>query len=277
MEDGKGSGDHKNAASEGSPTPKIENRKPINPTKPDRPKNKPTTRKKNSLDRWKRSWRASGPVRKLEVILLGITSIGGVGYLIAFIWISVWQTHKAQAPLVVHTHPPRFLQPFYCSRERGYSAGNSEGAAIKNIGNRTAFNVNPWVVDTLKFIPEEKHEPGDKRFEIPAEDCSARSIADKMSFPLSPGDERTPEFRQSAGTISAISALWPGEKVQLYEAECVAYSDEYGASHETCDTYRFNVPSNDPIDAISGTPVFLCDGRPVVGQFSEAIEGHCQQ
>jgi len=94
-----------------------------------------------------------------------------------------------------------------------------------------------------------------------------------MDFPLPPGIEKSPQIRQSAMTLPPLNE---GETVQFYVAECVYYSDDSGAKHGTCDTYRLNLPSSDPLDKFGGSPSFTCDGTPKMGIFTESIGGHCQ-
>jgi hypothetical protein len=47
--------------------------------------------RKDSISKMRKSWRTSGPIRKLEIILLAIVAAGGVGYLVAYISVSIWQ------------------------------------------------------------------------------------------------------------------------------------------------------------------------------------------
>jgi hypothetical protein len=235
------------------------------------------THKKEKHGLW-RNWKALSRTRQVELSFLGLVAIGGIGYLIAYICVSVWQGRQARAiaqmehaPLVIHSRPPELLMPFTCDAKDGLRTGNMQ-SFVKNIGNATAFDVNPFF-GTRKIIPEKKR--GQPFFDDPpVGDCGAKIDKTPMDFPLPPGVEKSPQLRQSVMTLPPLS---DGETVQLYITECVYYSDDSAIKHGTCDTYRLFLPSSDPLDRFGGSPSFFCDGVPKMGRFTESIGGHCQK
>jgi len=193
----------------------------------------------------------------------------GIGYLIAYIDISTWQTRMENEPVVVHSLPPALLQPFTCDVEKGLSTGNMQ-LAIKNIGKGRANDVFPhWMF--MKVIPEKRR--GDPFVDDPpAVDCSIK-IKRAEGFPLDVGVEMFPQIRQS---VMSLPKLGKGEPVQLYFSNCVFYWDDQGTQHATCDRYRLDLPSSNPLDRIIGSPSFMCDGQPKSGKFMSDLSGHCE-
>jgi len=222
---------------------------------------------------WKRSWRSSSPVRKVEIIFLGIGTAAAIGY----IGVTVWQTLQTKwisqiqyAPLVIHSRPPEFLQPFTCSAETGFHSGNMQ-SFVKNKGNARAVNVNPYM-SIIKIIPE--HKTGNPFIDdLPAVNCDGKFKMPGAEFNLAPGDEVSPQIRQTAMTLPPLAK---DSIVQLYDMECVFYLDDYAANHATCDTYRLELPSTNSLDKLRGSPSFTCDGTERIGKFTGAITGHCQ-
>jgi hypothetical protein len=231
---------------------------------------KTTHKGKKSL---RESWRSSSQLKKIEMILLGLVAVGGIGYLIAYIIVSIsqnTQTKKQHAPLVINSRPPEFLQPFICDFKNGFRSGNMQNF-VKNVGNATATNVFPSL-NRFKIVPERK--TGNAFIdEPPIGDCNAKMGPSAVAFPLAPGIEMRPQYRQ---TVMSLPNLTEGDSIQLYDAVCLYYSDDYGVSHGTCDTYRFYFPSNNPLDTLSGSPSFVCDGLPKNGKFVPHVTGHCQ-
>jgi hypothetical protein len=223
-------------------------------------------------------WQRASQPKRLKWTVEGIGVIVGLLILANYIWgnlQTMWNFHIEHAPLVVHSKPPVLVQPFVCSPQNGYLFGNVVAASVKNIGNRTALRTYPLDL-TTKFVPDQKTGKPiwDK---IPIGKCDTKVGQLPETFPLEPGAERSPQIRDEAGSLPPIGS---GDKVQLFKEECVYYSDEYGGIHATCDTYRLYVPDTDPrdsLDAVSGTPDFVCDGAPIKGYFSPIIGGHCQE
>ncbi len=227
---------------------------------------KPAKQKKKSL---RQSWRETNTLRKIEIVLLALTAVGGTGYLIAYISVSIWQTRMQHAPVVIHSLPPAFLQPFICDPETGFHTGNMQ-LAVKNIGTGRANDVSPyWMF--LKIIPEKRR--GDPAIDGPPPgDCNMKPKRSE-SFPLDVGVEMFPQIRQSAGSLPKLNK---GESVQLYFTNCIFYWDDQGTQHITCDRYRLNLPSSNPLDSILGSPSFVCDGQPKSGKFMSDLQGHCE-
>jgi hypothetical protein len=219
-------------------------------------------------------WRSYSRVKQLEIILAGLAAAGVVGYLIAYIVVSMKQNTLVQMqhmPLVINSRAPQFLQPFICDAEKGFHTGNMQ-TAVKNIGNASAQHVIPYV-NSWKIIPEKK--TGNPFFdELPEVNCKMHLNAKELESPLAPGREAFPQIRQMVGTLPPISKTDP---IQLYWVSCVYYSDEYGDNHGTCDTYRLLFSSTNPLDVLSGSPTFFCDATPKMGKFAGTITGHCQE
>src|SRR5882762_1274966 len=60
-------------------------------------------------------WRSYSRVKQLEVVIAGLAAAGVVGYLIAYIVVSMKQNSQVQMqhmPLVINSRAPQFLQPF---------------------------------------------------------------------------------------------------------------------------------------------------------------------
>lgn len=179
---------------------------------------------------------------------------------------------QAQTPLVVNSRPPEFLQPFTCSPTTGLKTGNMQ-ITVKNIGNRKADDVFAMLLQ-IKIVPEKK--TGNPLFDdIPKGDCDAKINPNPLEFTMAPGEEKRPQIRQMGSM--GMPPISDGDPVQLYAVNCIYYSDEYRHHHGTCDTYRLSFPSSEPLDAINGTPTFVCDGRPKIARFQEALEGHCKK
>jgi len=235
---------------------------------------KSTQTKKSAPKNW---WRAASKFRRLEIILLGIGAAGAVLYLFAYIVVSVKQNAQVQMqhmPLVINSRPPEFLQPFICDTKNGFRAGNMQRFA-KNIGNASAYHVIPFM-NMMKVIPEKR--TGDALIDaLPLVSCDMKintGNTGEIEFPLAPGIEIRPQIRQS---FASIPPLHTDDPVQLYVASCIYYADEYGGRHGTCDTYRVNFPSTNPLDVLQGSPTFFCDATPHIGKFLGHTTGHCQQ
>lgn len=247
------------------------------------PKKASSRSKKTNNDKkksFRRSWQSSGPVAKWTLRATAIGATAALLYFIAYIVVSCNQARQTEhivqiehAPLVIHSRPPELLMPFTCDPKEGLRTGNMQ-SFVKNIGNATAYDVNPFLFNETKIVPEKK--TGHASFDDPpVGDCGAPMDKTPMDFPLPPGIEKSPQIRQSVMTAHALN----GEKetVQFYYAECVYYSDDSAVRHATCDTYRLYLPSSDPLDRFGGTPIFACDGTPRTGKFTESIGGHCQK
>jgi hypothetical protein len=242
---------------------------------------KPDQDKKKS---YRRSWRSTSPIRKIEIIIGGIVAAGAIGYLGVTVWSTLqtkWNFQAEHKPIVVNIRPPQ-IQFFSCNPP-GFSGevitGNID-THIKNIGNATARKVNPYAIMT-KLIPETKS--GNKFIDdaptVTDESCKhPRFKIPGIELSLDPGRESGAGIRQTAGTIPFSVENSP--MVDFYLVSCVYYADESGADHGTCDRYRLNVPVKPKpfgLDNLSGTPSIPCDGSTVTGQFVPDVIGHCEE
>ncbi|SRR5229473_1945447 len=270
MEDHKGAdNNHKTSEDQTLSASQTENGK-----KQDKPNTQPRKSKNQGKKSFRRSWRAASPIQKLGLVITGIGTAVALCLLIVNIWKTLqdkWAVQIQHAPLVINSHPPRLLQPFICNRETGLHLGNMQ-FAMKNVGNASALNVIPYM-RVMKIIPE--HRTGNPIIdEIPIGDCKVSIAAKGLGFPLAPGKEFFSPMRQAVG---AIPPLAEGETVQFHVSSCIYYFDEYGSHHGTCDNYVLLLPSSNPLDILNGSPSFVCDGMPKMGQFGKALTGSCQQ
>jgi len=227
-----------------------------------------------------RNWNELSRTRQLELVLLGIVAMGGIGYLCVTIWGNLqtkWNFEASHKPIVVHNRPPELLQAFACFPGAGFSTGNMR-IFSKNIGNATADKSNDGFIQT-RVVSESKtgHPILDEPPLITDDACRHRPNFDPSTdFSLPAGMQRSSDLRQSAGMSTLGTYLKKGAPVQFYIVPCIYYLDGDGQEHGTCDTYRLLIPSSEPIDRLLGTPSIKCDGRQVTGHFYEAVTGHCQ-
>jgi hypothetical protein len=239
-------------------------------------KSKPVTQDPNREKKksFRRSWKSASPITKLTLIFLALAALGTLAYVGVSIWQTLevrWSAHAQHMPLVINSRAPEFLQPFICDVQKGFHTGNMQ-TAVKNIGNASAYHVVSYF-GFPKIIPEKK--TGKPFFDaLPDVNCKVQVKANELESPLAPGQEMFPQIRQMAGTLPPISNTDP---IQLYWVSCVYYSDDYGAKHATCDTYRLMFPSTNPLDVLSGSPTLFCDATPKMGKFAGTISGHCQE
>jgi hypothetical protein len=217
---------------------------------------------------FRRSWSSTSPLTRIWIIIVAAGAI-------AILWQN-WQARRLarmeSRPLVVNSRPPELLQPLVCDpKSHALTTGNVR-IFLKNAGNARAVNVVPSLV-TIKLVPEKK--TGNASLDdLPSVNCDLKPPTAKDAFNLAPGQQRVTQVSQS---VMSVSGLPQGAAVQLYLVSCVDYSDEHGSNDATCDMYRFNLPSSDPMDVLSGNPIFFCDGIPRAGRFVAAIAGHCQK
>ena len=237
-------------------------------------KSKPSARKTNEQKKksFRRSWQATGAIGKVGIIFAGLGAISALAY----VGVTIWQTLQAKwavqiehSPLVINSRPPQLLQPFICYPQFKY--GNFQ-SAVKNVGSARAVNVSP-PTDYFKIIPEVK--TGNALIDtLPPVNCDGKYTSGKTAFNLAPGEEVFPQTRQG---VRFGPPFQQGEVVQLFLLTCVYYSDDYAVSHTTCDTYRLNLPSTNPLDILAGSPSFVCDANPKIGKFISQVTGHCQK
>jgi hypothetical protein len=264
MEDGDGHDGDSKASDNLTPIP-PKTRKRKQQTKPKLTSKEPENPHKKSF---RKSWRSSGPVAKLTVIFAGLAAAAGIGY----VGVTIWQTLQAKwtvriehAPLVINSRNPEMLQPMVCDREAGLHTGNMR-TTVKNVGNARAVRVMPFM-NLMKIVPEKK--TGNAFIdELPRVNCNWNPAIPEAAFNLAPGQETSTGIRQTAGTTPNLPE---GTVFQLYFVSCVYYSDDYGANHATCDTYRLEFPSTNPLDVLGGSPSFVCDRTPRTGRFFGAI------
>jgi hypothetical protein len=236
-----------------------------------RGKKKPKRKKKQSL---KASWREASPVRKLEIIFLGLAAAAAFSYVGVAIWQNIqtkWLADRAHKPLIVHPRPPGF-QYVACTPTQQVNFGNIV-TYYKNIGDETAPGVNPpfGMVHVIPEKPPERYMRG--RVTLHDSDCAGKGFF--KPAPLEPGIEKSLEMRQSAETIPMDVKY--GDAIQVEFPVCTYYTDKLGTHHGTCDLYRLGVFTKDLplIDKENGAASIPCDGIQYTGKFM-AID-HCQQ
>src|SRR5665811_2249602 len=116
MENNNGANNKPDSTDEATPsTSKNEGRKenPKSKSKSDKTTEKTYPQKTTLCE----SWRSTDAVRKVEIILLTLVAIGGVGYLIAYITVSVKQNSVTQSenrPHVIISRPPTLYGSIVC-------------------------------------------------------------------------------------------------------------------------------------------------------------------
>ncbi len=242
-----------------------------------KPSRQPTKTKRQTKKSFYELWKSASSLRKVELLLLVFTAVGGVGYLIAYITVSTFQSSQVQRehkPTIIHNRPPELLQSFACDAAKGIVRTGNMEVFWKNIGQSTAEHVT-WLKMKGKIIPEKK--TGDPNVDDPpviTEATCNRIVDDGKGTKLDAGVATGFYIRASSGQIPPFEV---GTVVQFYFAHCIFYSDGNGKHHGTCDSYRLFTPSSgNPLDTIFGTPSIVCDGREVTGRFGPSLNGHCE-
>src|SRR2546427_6022368 len=236
-----------------------------------------SSQKKSNKKSLLETWRSFAPSRRWEIGLLALAAAGAVGYLIAYITVSMLQSSQAQKqhmPTIIHNRPPALLQSFACDAAKSIASTGNMEVFWKNIGQSTAEHVT-WQKMKAKIIPEKK--TGDPNVDDPpviTEATCSRIVDDGKGTKLDAGVATGFHIRASSGPIPPFEV---GTVVQFYFAHCIFYSDSYGKHHGTCDSYRLFTPSQgSPLDTILGTRSIVCDGREVMGRFGPTVNGHCE-
>ena len=255
---------------------------------------------------YRRSWRSSSPVRKLEIIILAIGAAVGIGYLGTMIWGNL-QTSQNFAtehrPRVVFSRPPELLGTVECqiTDKAIYLHMGAMRIWVKNNGHgeaNGAFVAGPM----LQLVPEKPiglHEIDD----VPSIDdqfCNQKFSPKMKEFPVGSGEEVSVDMRQAMGAQSLIKTnsisvtfggpqkepeATPGQAsagiiidkdaiFQLYAPVCVIYTAEDGTPYASCRNYRMAV---DGQLGSSDEYGFSCTHTPIHGSFEQTLFGYCQK
>ena len=239
----------------------------------------PNKQQKHSL--W-RNWKSLSRTRQVE---LSLAAIGAVGYLIAYICVSISQ--KAQSaqqfsmqhrPRVIFSRPPELFGDFSCSISdtRLESHAGNMRIWLKNIKSGDAVGVFPAVMDG-RLIPDKPTgiKFYDERTKVTEATCTMRTNPKMQPFALNSGQEMPVELAQSAGAMSMPGTFLKPPKplidkddtLQWYLPICAFYFDEEGNSHGTCQTFRFKTKAGYSL---------LCNKPPVGGEFEAVFFGYCE-
>jgi hypothetical protein len=242
-------------------------------------KTKPSAYKANK-DKGKsfcRSWKSASPITKLTVIFAGLAALSALAYVV----VAIWQTVEVRLgrlaqhmPLVINSRPPEVLGGFTCDPKQGFRF-DAMRTYIKNIGDGRAIDMDSRYYEP-KVIPAE-HPTGNAFIDaVPQVDCTKKlnPVKDQSRITLAPGEVWRWDIAPLVGTFPQSLT---GATLQMFFVSCAYYSDEYGGTHGTCDTYRLQFPNADFTSAFGRTPVFVCDGTTRTGEFFGTPGGHCQQ
>lgn len=221
---------------------------------------------------WAKGWRASGPTKKVEIIITSIVALGGIGYLCAYITVSVLQGRSAQKehrPRIILSRPIQILDPLIYDTKLNQL--NSKRSRIWYLNTTSASDgVAKRSFQSLDFIPVPTKRVGDPRIDSPpvVDENTCGSIVSIPGAPfadVAPRQERFTELAQTAMKFG-VRLVESGGTFQIYAIGCVAYSDEGGAKYGTCDRFRLVGPT--------GGYTFIADTS-ITGTFVQDIIGHC--
>jgi len=219
---------------------------------------------KKRVAEWQ-SWEKSAQDRKFLVIG-GACAVLAVVILIALVFhvrngMVERQLVAQSRSMLINTHPPQLLQPFFCDAQSASQGANNIQTFLTNIGSLAASDITTTFL--LQVVPEQ--HIGIATFDqIPAGNCHARPRGARQMASIRAGEETAAHLPQPGMTLPPLLS---GESLQLYGVSCVYYSDSLRNDHATCDTYRYR-PTR-------GTPVFVCDGTPQAGKFDETPVNSC--
>jgi hypothetical protein len=246
-----------------------------NSNKPRRTSQKPGSDKKKS---YRRSWRSTSPIRKVELIALALGAAAGICYVVVAIWGNLqtkWNFEAEHRPHVIFSKPPELTGTLSCEIVNNVVSSHT-GAMnfwLKNIGrgDADAFFSGP----EFRFVPE-NHTAA-------AEVDSSSSVTEACKQSLDPhsmrevringGQEIKMPMVQSAGRQSVHIPITENTNFQLYAPICVYYLDSNQEHHATCRMYRLSVTGGENADSTT----FECrKNSPISGTFQETLFAYCE-
>ncbi len=256
--------------------------------------------KKHSL--W-RNFMDLSRTRQVELCFLGLVALGGIGYLVAYLCVSVSQNRQAalnftaeHRPKVIVNRVPVFYGALTCEvGDTAISINTGDiGVWLKNIKRGDALGV--FVKQFPKFVVEKKI--GISLFDDPPpvsdEMCRQQERPETKQFPLDGGQEIGFKTRIKGAmglmtnmksiSISIVGkppdvATGPDAKrapiakdaiFQFYLPICTYYFDGTGTRYASCKTYRLIRNTS------QGTPSFSCGESPITGGFEQVFGGFCE-
>jgi hypothetical protein len=250
--------------------------------------------KKNKKHGVWRNFKALSRTRQVELYFLGLGAIGGIGYLIAYICVSVSQSHQAawnfkieHRPKVVISRPPQFvvspapqeIPGMMACKVSDHEVRLQTGTFhlwVKNIGNEDASGA--FLMPMVKLVPEQK--TGEPSFDDPprvtAASCKKHNKPPADFFPIYRGGREIElPVRQVGETyiLSRVKSIDQGAKFELYVVPCIDYFDSSGTQYASCATFRMIVRGQEG----SLNPfAFSCDATPLTGTFQPTFAGYCE-
>lgn len=274
-------------------------------TRKERSKANATSQKTNQDKEksYRRSWRQTSPVRKIEIIIGAIVAAGAIGYLGVTIWGTLqtkWNFEAEHRPRVAISRAPELGGVISCqvTKKEIWIHTGPMHFWVKNTSGGNAVGAFATMADAKPVL---ENRIGDPELDDPPviEERSCMSdIKPKMAqFPVHRGEEVRVDMVQSANTIGLVksselqmsfngprddSKPWPDESplplrasitnntsFQFYAPVCVYYFDESGKRYGSCRTYRFHPTSNDRY-------AFSCSQTPLTGTFDATMFGYCE-
>ncbi len=225
---------------------------------------------------YRRSWRSTGPIRKVGIIVLALGAAAGICYVGVAIWGVIqtkWNFETEDRPHVIFSNlnPPELTGTLSCEIVNN-AVSSHIGAMnfwLKNTGSGDADAVvsNP----EFRFIPK-----------IDAAEVDSSSLVDETckqgltpsgmrKFRVNGGQElKVPMFESMGrqpllGTPPLHTPITENTNFRLYAHSCVYYLDRSRERHATCRMYRLRVTGGDNADTTS----FACRNLPISGTFQE--------
>jgi hypothetical protein len=253
---------------------------------------------------YRRSWRSTSPIRKIEIGALALGAAAGLGYLGVAIWGNLetkWNFTAEHRPRVVLSRAPELLGTVDCNitDKAMYLHAGAMRIWVKD-GEHNGDAKDAFVlVTTMKLVPEKP--TGTKFFDTPPQiddrTCNQTFLPQMKEFTINSGTEVATDVRQAGSVQSLIKAssisidprqepqpaagqdsghihLAPDATMQLYMPVCVVYTDEDGTTYASCQDYQMVVDGRANGSDDVG---FSCTQTPIHGTFVQTLGNYCQK
>jgi hypothetical protein len=230
---------------------------------------------------YRRSWRSASPLKKLEIIILGIGSMVGISYLGVLIWQTLqtkWIFQDEHRGRVVLSRPPELLGPVESDIEHRIILLPAVRLWFKASGEVKRAYAIPFLATLVPDKPTGNHGI-DNPFPIVTDAICRLGHMGYYGFPINAGQEIAMDISSSSQNLPIdfdatgkpkLSAGWENvtndAAVRLYIPGCAFYTDEYDVDHAVCDTYQF-IPD--------GYTSSFPSGQKINGRFMLSALGSC--